>query len=167
MTAIIGPSGRGKSTLLNLLGGLDPVYEGVIRFRGVELPKEEGTALRTYRGEKIGFVFQELNLITHLTATENVALPLLCRGAKRAEAMEKARKNLRCVGLEERADQRPALSGGERQRVAITRAFTTDAEFILADSRPAHSTRATRAGHEPVLHARAAEKPARHPRHSR
>lgn len=134
ITAIIGPSGHGKSTLLNLLGGLDTPDSGVIRYRGVALPNREGAALRGYRGTKVGFVFQDLNLVTHQTAAENVALALLCRGADRAEALAKARENLRAVGLEERADRRPAqLSGGERQRVAITRAFTAEADLILAD----------------------------------
>jgi putative ABC transport system ATP-binding protein len=134
LTGILGPSGQGKSTLLHLLGGLDVPDAGVIFYRGEALPEAEGPALRAYRGRNVSFVFQDLNLVTHLTAEENAALPLLCRGVGRREALARARQNLELVGLGELARRLPAqLSGGEKQRVAIARAFTADADVTLAD----------------------------------
>ncbi len=134
VTGILGPSGQGKSTLLHLLGGLDVPDEGIIFYRGEALPEAEGPALRAYRGRRVSFVFQDLNLVTHLTAEENAALPLLCRGVGRGEALAQARQNLERVGLGELAGRLPAqLSGGEKQRVAIARAFTADADVTLAD----------------------------------
>lgn len=134
VTAILGPSGQGKSTLLHLLGGLDVPDHGVIFYRGEPLPEAEGAALRAYRGRHVSFVFQDLNLVTHLSAEENAALPLLCRGIGRGEALARARQNLALVGLAELAGRLPAqLSGGEKQRVAIARAFTADADVTLAD----------------------------------
>ncbi len=134
VTAILGPSGQGKSTLLNLLGGLDVPTTGSICYRGQPIPTAEGPALRVFRAERIAWIFQDLNLIGHLTAEENVALPLLCRGVGRSQALKVARKNLELVGLSRLSRQRPALlSGGERQRVAIARAFSSGADVILAD----------------------------------
>jgi putative ABC transport system ATP-binding protein len=134
VTGILGPSGQGKSTLLHLLAGLDVPDGGVIFFRGQALPEAEGPALRAYRGRHVSFVFQDLNLVTHLTAEENAALPLLCRGTRRREALARARQNLELVGLGELAGRLPAqLSGGEKQRVALARAFAADADVTLAD----------------------------------
>jgi ABC-type lipoprotein export system ATPase subunit len=134
VTGILGPSGQGKSTLLNLLGGLDVPDEGTISYRGRPLPGREGPGLRAYRAERVSFVFQDCNLISHLTAEENAALPLLCRGVPRGEALRRARRSLALVGLENLAGRRPAqLSGGQRQRVAVARAHTSPAEVILAD----------------------------------
>lgn len=134
MIGIIGPSGQGKSTLLNVAGGLDVPTRGQVHFAGRRLPSEEGEELRRFRAEEVSFVFQDLNLVTHLTALENAALPLLCRGSKRAEALAEARANLERVGIAELAHRRPSqLSGGQKQRVAIARAFTSPARLILAD----------------------------------
>ncbi len=135
VTAILGPSGVGKSTLLSLLAGLDVPTDGVLRFRGEPLPEGESAAMQAHRGHHVALVFQSLNLITHLSALENAALPLLVRGVSRGEALERARVNLAAVGIgEELLDRLPAqLSGGQQQRVAVARAFTADAEVILAD----------------------------------
>jgi ABC-type lipoprotein export system ATPase subunit len=134
VTGLLGPSGQGKSTLLNLLGGLDVPDRGVVRFRGWPLPGVENAVLRGHRAKRISFMFQDCNLISHLTVEENAALPLLCRGVRRHDALELARRNLRLVGLHEVLRRRPAqLSGGQRQRVAVARAFTSEADVILAD----------------------------------
>jgi ABC-type lipoprotein export system ATPase subunit len=135
LTALIGPSGTGKSTLLNLFGGLDTPDRGQVLFRGEPLPVRECDALRCYRAQCVSFVFQELNLITHLTAEQNVALPLLRQGVPRRLALEQARDGLRALGMPARlARRRPAqLSGGERQRVAIARAMVGQADIVLAD----------------------------------
>jgi ABC-type lipoprotein export system ATPase subunit len=134
MVALIGPSGLGKSTLLNILGGIDFPSRGTVVHRGTALPQEECAAVRRYRAEEVCFVFQDLNLVTHLTAVENAALPLLCRGSAREDALAEAAKRLAELGLEG-LEQRRAhqLSGGQRQRVAIARAFTSRAPLLLAD----------------------------------
>jgi putative ABC transport system ATP-binding protein len=134
LTALIGPSGQGKSTLLNLLGGLDTDYAGRIFCRGATLPREEGDALRRYRAREVSFVFQDLNLISHLTAAQNVALPLICRGEPRAQSLAAAARALDALGIGELWDRRPAsLSGGQRQRVGIARAFASRSKVVLAD----------------------------------
>lgn len=134
MVALIGPSGLGKSTLLNILGGIDFPTRGTLVHRGAKLPQEECAEVRRYRAEEVCFVFQDLNLVTHLTAVENAALPLLCRGSAREEALAEASKRLAELGLQG-LEQRRAhqLSGGQRQRVAIARAFTSRAPLLLAD----------------------------------
>lgn len=134
LVAIIGPSGQGKSTLMNLLGGLDQPTRGEVRYKGELLPKQEGEGLRRHRADRVAFVFQELNLVTHLSAEENAAMPLLSRGERRKGALARARQNLERLGLGELGHRRPGqLSGGQKQRVAIARAFTSDAPLILAD----------------------------------
>ena len=134
ITGLLGPSGQGKSTTLNLLGGLDSPDSGEICFRGSPLVTLDEEALRHYRAECISFIFQDLNLVTHLNVLENAALPLLLRGAPWKEAVERARVFVDAVDLAHLGHRRPnALSGGERQRVAIARAFTNDTEVILAD----------------------------------
>lgn len=135
LTALIGPSGTGKSTLLNLLGGLDTPDQGQIVFQGTPLPTRECDALRQYRAHRVAWIFQDLNLITHLTAEQNIALPLLRQGLARSTALRLAREALEALGMPSRlARRRPAqLSGGERQRVAIARAMVGDAEVFLAD----------------------------------
>lgn len=135
LTALIGPSGTGKSTLLNLLGGLDTPDDGQILFQGWELPTHECDALRQYRAYHAAWIFQDLNLITHLTAEQNIVLPLLRQGIARRAALSMARQALQALGMSPRlARRRPAqLSGGERQRVAIARAVVGDAQVILAD----------------------------------
>jgi putative ABC transport system ATP-binding protein len=134
VTAILGPSGQGKSTLLNLLGGIDTPDAGKVYFRGRPLPSKDGAELRRYRARRVCFVFQAYNLVTHLSAVENAALPLLCRGVPRRRALAVARKSLKRVGLAELAHRKPAeLSGGQLQRLAIARAFTSRSDVILAD----------------------------------
>ncbi len=135
LTALIGPSGTGKSTLLNLLGGLDTPNDGQIMFQGWELPTHECDALRQYRAHHVAWIFQDLNLITHLTAEQNIALPLLRQGIARRTALSLARQALQSLGMSPRLACRrwAQLSGGERQRVAIARAVVGDAQVILAD----------------------------------
>jgi putative ABC transport system ATP-binding protein len=153
MVAIVGSSGAGKTTLLHLLAGLDTPDSGRIFWLGRPLPSREGKALRDYRAEKVSLVFQSLNLVTHLTAEENAALPLLCRGVPWDEVVAVARENLRLLGLEQKFRQRPAhLSGGEQQRVAVARAFTSRAELILADEPTGSLDPATAAGVMEAFH---------------
>jgi ABC-type lipoprotein export system ATPase subunit len=131
---VIGPSGQGKSTLLNIIGGLDAPTHGEVRYRGVRLPREEGEVLQRHRATEVAFVFQDLNLVTHLSAGENAALPLVTRSVPRREALARASENLERLGLGELTHRRPSqLSGGQQQRVAIARAFTSPAGLILAD----------------------------------
>jgi|AntAceMinimDraft_16_1070373.scaffolds.fasta_scaffold25261_2 putative ABC transport system ATP-binding protein len=129
-----GPSGSGKSTLLNIIGLLDEPTDGRLRLFGEPtqgLPDRERSRLR---GRSIGFVFQSFNLISHLRAWENVALPLYYAGVGRAERHQRAITALKQVGLSERAEHLPAeLSGGEEQRVAIARALVIGPKLILAD----------------------------------
>jgi putative ABC transport system ATP-binding protein len=132
--AIMGASGSGKSTMMNILGCLDTPTTGVYRFKGVEvqaLSKDQRSLLRR---RYLGFVFQGFNLLARTSALENVELPLLYRGEKKAVRREAAMKALDLVGLGPRADHTPAeLSGGQQQRVAIARALVTDPEVLLAD----------------------------------
>jgi len=131
--AVMGASGRGKSTLLNLLGGLDAPDSGAVLFRGVPVPYSRPDALARYRARNVALVFQSLNLVAHLSASENAALPLLCRGVSWDEAAARARPVLERMGLSD-ADRLPAeLSRGQQQRVAIARALLSDADVILAD----------------------------------
>jgi putative ABC transport system ATP-binding protein len=132
--AVMGPSGCGKSTLLHLLGGLDRPSEGDVVIAGHNLSDLNDEDLSELRRRRLGFVFQFYNLIPVLTATENVALPLLLDGVNAVEAKHKAAEWLEKVGLGERCFHRPdQLSGGQQQRVAIARALITDPELILAD----------------------------------
>jgi lipoprotein-releasing system ATP-binding protein len=135
VTVLLGPSGVGKSTLLSLLGGLDVPSHGVLSYRGEALPGAESAGMQAHRAHHVALVFQSLNLITHLSALDNAALPLVVRGVSRVKALARARRNLKRVGIgEELLDRLPAqLSGGQQQRVAVARAFTADAEVILAD----------------------------------
>jgi ABC-type lipoprotein export system ATPase subunit len=135
LVAIMGVSGVGKTTFLNLLGALDRPSEGKILFEGEDLlyfrSKKE---LAEMRNRKIGFVFQFYHLLPEFTSLENVALPLLIRGRERKEAEKKAHEILMEVSLEEKAHIRPAqLSGGEQQRVAIARALVNYPKLLLAD----------------------------------
>jgi putative ABC transport system ATP-binding protein len=132
--AIKGPSGSGKSTLLNLVGGLDRPTSGSIAVGGRELGSLDSAALAKHRREIVGFVFQAFRLLAHLTARENVALPMLLAGRWRADAERRADELLERVGLAARAAHRPAqLSGGEQQRVAIARALVNGPHVLLAD----------------------------------
>ncbi|WP_054939646.1 ABC transporter ATP-binding protein [Paenibacillus ihuae] len=132
--AIIGPSGSGKSTLMNMLGCLDIANGGDYYLDGQEIRKLSDNKLAQIRNEKIGFIFQNFNLLPKLSAVENVELPLIYRGVSHRERREIARNALIRVGLEERIDHRPAeLSGGQQQRVAIARALAGTPPILLAD----------------------------------
>ncbi|MFN9057549.1 MAG: ABC transporter ATP-binding protein [Cyanobacteriota bacterium] len=133
-TAIMGASGSGKSTLMNILGCLEPPSEGRYFFDGRDvtvLSDDERTDLRNFR---IGFVFQQFNLLSRLSALDNVMLPMVYAGYSRRERRERARWMLERVGLAERLDHLPSqLSGGQQQRVAIARALVNQPELVLAD----------------------------------
>jgi putative ABC transport system ATP-binding protein len=132
--AIMGPSGSGKTTLLNLACGLDEPTSGVVKVDGVTLSRLDDNARTRLRREKIGMVFQTFNLLSTLTALENVSLPLRLQGEKRREADSRGRSMLERVGLGDRLTHRPdELSGGERQRVAIARALIFKPPVLLAD----------------------------------
>jgi putative ABC transport system ATP-binding protein len=132
--AVMGPSGSGKSTCMNILGCLDTPTSGSYRFDGVEVSKLTRKQRALLRRHFIGFVFQGFNLLARTTATANVALPLLYRGAKPKARREAALEALSIVGLADRAKHTPAeLSGGQQQRVAIARAIVTRPRLLLAD----------------------------------
>ena len=132
--AIMGPSGSGKSTALNMIGCLDIPTKGEIYLDGENIATLTESDLATIRGKKIGFVFQQFNLMPSLNALENVMLPMIFQGYSYAEREERAEKLLKMVGLEDRAMHKPAeMSGGEQQRVAIARALANNPEVILAD----------------------------------
>ncbi|MGH7360650.1 MAG: ABC transporter ATP-binding protein [Candidatus Methylomirabilales bacterium] len=132
--AVIGPSGCGKSTLLNLVAGLDRPTRGTILVDGLDLTRSAEGALSRLRRERIGIVFQFYNLLPHLTARENVALPLLLNGTPIPEIASRVGEELEAVELLPRADHFPhELSGGEMQRVAIARALAPRPALLLAD----------------------------------
>jgi putative ABC transport system ATP-binding protein len=132
--AVIGASGSGKSTCMNVLGGLDQPTQGSYRFLGVEVTSLDVDQLALLRRTYIGFVFQGFNLLARTTALENVELPLIYRRVPAKERRARAREALRLVGLEGRERHRPnELSGGQQQRVAIARAIVTEPEVVLAD----------------------------------
>jgi putative ABC transport system ATP-binding protein len=132
--AVMGPSGSGKSTTMNILGCLDTPTSGVFRFKGVEVQSLTPDQRSLLRRKYLGFVFQGFNLLARTSAIENVELPLLYRGGKRAARREAAMKALDLVGLGPWAEHTPAeLSGGQQQRVAIARALVTEPEVLLAD----------------------------------
>ena len=132
--SLVGPSGSGKTTLFNMIGGLDRPTEGVIEIDGVDISKLDAYELAWLRCRRIGYIFQSFNLITVLTALENVALPTVFAGTPHDEGLKKARKLLESVGLGERLNHKPTqLSAGQQQRVAIARALANDPTIILAD----------------------------------
>ncbi|CAM4364355.1 ABC transporter ATP-binding protein [Paenibacillus phoenicis] len=132
--AIIGPSGSGKSTLMNMLGCLDVANEGTYLLDGQDIRKLSDNKLATIRNEKIGFIFQQFNLLPKLTAYENVELPLIYRNVPHKERKKSVEESLRLVGLEDRMHHRPSeLSGGQQQRVAIARAIAGSPPLLLAD----------------------------------
>ncbi len=132
--SIVGPSGSGKSTLLNIMGLLDFPEKGKVFVEDKDITTLSLNELAKIRGKKIGFVFQQFNLIQHLTALENVILPMLFQNVSEVEAKKRAKELLKMVGLEEKALRRPyQLSGGEQQRIAIARALVNNPSIILAD----------------------------------
>jgi ABC-type lipoprotein export system ATPase subunit len=134
LVAIMGMSGVGKTTLLNLLGGLDRSSEGQILFDGEDLRTKDERELAEIRNKKIGFVFQFYHLLPEFTTLENIAFPLLIKGMEKKEALDRALAMLREVFLEEKARIKPGqLSGGEQQRVAIARALVNEPRLLLAD----------------------------------
>ncbi len=134
--AIMGASGSGKSTMMNLLGCLDRPTKGSYLLDGTDVSKLDRNALADIRNQKLGFVFQGFNLLSRTTALENVELPMLygSRKLSRREMRDRAMKSLELVGLGQRADHFPSqLSGGQQQRVAIARALINDPQVLLAD----------------------------------
>ena len=133
-TSIMGASGSGKSTMMNILGCLDRPTSGEYFLDGKEIAGYNDDELAHTRNAKIGFVFQNFNLLSKLTAQANVALPLIYAGVGEEERMERAKKALEAVGLGDRLDHKPMeMSGGQRQRVAIARALINDPPVIMAD----------------------------------
>ena len=134
IAAIVGPSGSGKSTLLNLLGALDRPTAGEVWIDDISLSRRSPAELTTLRQQRIGFVFQQFELIPNLSALENVALPMEFARAPKAAREQRARELLNAVGMGHRMRHRPAkLSGGEQQRVAVARALANDPAIVLAD----------------------------------
>ncbi|MCR5089273.1 MAG: ABC transporter ATP-binding protein [Oscillospiraceae bacterium] len=132
--SIIGPSGSGKSTLMNIIGCLDIADAGTYLLDGVPIEDYTENELAHIRNEKIGFVFQNFNLIAKMSAWENIELPLIYRGVPRAERQARVAEALERVGLSKRAKHQPTeLSGGQQQRVAIARALVTKPSLILGD----------------------------------
>jgi len=132
--AIVGASGAGKSTLLQILGTLSTPDRGSLIIDGVDVLKLKGDEISSFRGKKLGFVFQAHHLLPEFTALENAMMPALIAGASAKEAKIKAKKLLCQLGLEERLSHKPSeLSGGEQQRVAIARALINDPAVLFAD----------------------------------
>ncbi len=132
--AIMGASGSGKSTFMNMIGCLDIPTSGDVRIDGIATSDRDGDALAELRNQKIGFVFQQFNLLARTTALDNVAVPLIYAGLGGDERRAKAQAKLQEMGLGDRLDHSPAkLSGGQQQRVAIARALVTEPVILLAD----------------------------------
>lgn len=146
-TAVWGPSGSGKTTLLNLISTIDEPSSGKVLIHGEDVSKMSDNRKSEYRNKKIGFIFQNFNLIPVLNALENVMLPLQIRNEKTRSAKAMAMDRLSQVGLEHLALNRPdMMSGGQRQRVAIARALVTDPEVVVADEPTANLDLATSMG---------------------
>ncbi len=134
MVALIGPSGSGKSTLLNIIGGLDRATAGSISVMGSDLTQMNASQLVELRRPTVGHVFQNMNLISTLTAAENVELPMAALGVKRQERRKRMEELIGVVRLKDRMDHKPGeLSGGEQQRIALAAALANDPPLVLAD----------------------------------
>lgn len=132
--SLMGPSGSGKSTLLHIIGALDVPTKGKVFLNGEDVSKISEDNLAKIRGQKIGFVFQQFNLLNNLTALENVMLPMVFQKVPEKKRIERAKELLSSLGLEGRFYHRPnELSGGEKQRIAIARALANDPDIIVAD----------------------------------
>ncbi len=132
--AIMGPSGSGKSTAVNLIGCLDVPTKGKVYLENHDISKLGESELAQIRGRKIGFIFQQFNLVQTLTAIENIMLPMIFQGVPESARLKKAKELLELVELGDRIDHRPSeLSGGQQQRVAIARSLSNNPEVILAD----------------------------------
>jgi len=132
--SIIGPSGSGKSTLMNILGLLDVPDSGEYFLDGIDVSKAKENELAKIRNNKIGFIFQNFNLLGKMTAVENIQIPLIYQGKTNEESKKRAYELLEKVGLKGREEHLPnQLSGGQQQRVAIARALACNPEIILAD----------------------------------
>lgn len=133
-TAIIGKSGTGKSTLLQICGGLDKPTEGTVLIDGIDISKLNDSKMSELRNKRIGFIFQANMLLEDFTALENVMVPAMIAGKNKTECKKTAEELLKQMGLEDRMNHYPAqLSGGEKQRVAIARALINNPDVILAD----------------------------------
>ncbi len=134
MVAVMGPSGCGKTTLLNCLSGLDDLTDGLVLIEGQNLHAMKDNKRTDYRAEKMGFIFQNFNLLPVLTAAENVELPLLVSGIKPREARKKSIEALDLVAMKEWKDHKPSeLSGGQQQRVTIARSLVNNPAIVWAD----------------------------------
>lgn len=132
--AIMGSSGSGKSTFMNMIGALDRPTSGTLEIDGEKLEGMKPDELAAFRGRRVGFVFQQFNLLPRTAAVDNAALPLVYSGISAAERKQRAEARLKQVGLGERMDHHPSqLSGGQQQRVAIARALVNDPTILLAD----------------------------------
>lgn len=134
LVAIMGPSGSGKSTLMNIIGCLDTATSGDYIVEGTDVKTLADNSLADFRNAKIGFVFQNFNLMPKLTVSQNVEMPLTYKKVNKKERRKRALDMLQLVGLEDRSDFKPMeLSGGQKQRVAIARALVTNPSFVLGD----------------------------------
>jgi putative ABC transport system ATP-binding protein len=159
VVALTGPSGSGKTTLLNLLGGLDVPTAGEVRVGEKSLGGLGDGELSLYRNREVGFVFQTYNLLPHLTALENVTVPLLVRGLSFEEARGKAAKLLADMDLADRGPSLPSqLSGGQAQRVALARALSTEPRLLLGDEVTGNLDRATGRDMLDLIRAQVAER---------